>query len=127
MPINSICAPSYLEQGLAALSHVLRKHWCVESLCFILQQPALVPGLVRCQIFEVWPSVALWGKQTHRDRKYGSIHQCLPLGTFPRMTTLGKFFSLFPTSMNTRELVYLLKKRVYSQIIVAINRECNIS
>ena len=57
---------SYLEQVLAALPHVLSKHRCVEGFGLILQQPALVSGLVCCQIFEVWPSVALWiGRHTH--------------------------------------------------------------
>lgn len=51
---------SYLEQVLCALLHVLSKHRGVEGLGLILQQPALVPGLVCGQIFEVWPSVALW-------------------------------------------------------------------
>lgn len=56
---ESMC--SYLKEVLGSLPHVFCKHWRIESLCFILQQPTLIPGLVCCQIFKVRPSVTLEG------------------------------------------------------------------
>lgn len=52
---------SHLKQVLCALPQVLGKHWRVEGLALILQQPALVAGLFCGQIFKVWSSVTLQG------------------------------------------------------------------
>lgn len=51
---------TYLEKVLGALFQVLCKHWSIEGLALVLEQPALVPGLVCGQLFIVGPSVTLW-------------------------------------------------------------------
>lgn len=51
---------TYLEKVLCALLQVLSKHWSIEGLALVLEQPALVPSLVRRQLFIVGPSVTLW-------------------------------------------------------------------
>lgn len=50
---------SYLEEVLGPLLQVLCKHGCIEGLAFMLEQPALVPGLVGGQLFIVGPPVTL--------------------------------------------------------------------
>lgn len=49
----------YLQEVLGALLQVLSEHWRVEGLALVLQQPALVAGLVCGQLFVVWPPVTL--------------------------------------------------------------------
>lgn len=51
---------TYLEKVLGALLQVLSKHWSIEGLALVFEQPALVPSLVCRQLFIVGPSVTLW-------------------------------------------------------------------
>lgn len=58
-PAGLLQQRSYLEKVLGALLQVLGKHGRVEGLAFMLQQPALVPGLVCGQLLIVQPPVTL--------------------------------------------------------------------
>lgn len=74
---------SYLEKVLGALLQVLGKHGRVEGLAFMLQQPALVPGLVCGQLLIVQPPVTLSHTHTHSvNASVDDLDQNVPAAAF---------------------------------------------